>query len=258
MNNHNKSGKRGCLFLLIGVVLTLLCTAIYALVAGGLSSLVIGSALSGQTAYALLPLSLIGVIIAYFLLNAILFLNYLPTSDAAPTDEISPMLGKRKSAGLSRRTVRWLSVGLLVALIPLAAISAGTYTTVSEEGVSTTICFVKGDTYVWEKVSSYKVACDDGKGLSITFKMRDGKSFEILQNTISAPGSFKSTYPCKEAFAVDILKKMEEHQIPCATFENEREHRQLMESARSFYKGDEALWSHVKAIIRYQEVGVTP
>ena len=57
---------------------------------------------------------------------------------------------------------------------------------------------------------------------------------------------------------MEILKKMETYQVPCPSFENEREHRTLMESARAFYKDNETLWPYVKALVRYQEVSVTP
>ena len=246
------------MFLMVGVLITILLTVVYVLISSGLSSLVIGSALSGRTAYALLTVSLPCIIVVYVLLNGALFLNYLPTAEGVDPDEITPMLGKRKVGGLSQKLVRGLTIAIIAAMLPIAVVSAGTYRTVSDEGISTTVCFIEGDVYAWEKVSSYEIACDNERGLSITFKMRNGTSFEILQNTVSAPDSFKSAYPCKEAFAVDILKKMDEHQIPCSTFENQGEHRKLMEAARTFYRNDETLWSYVKLLVRYQEVIVTP
>ena len=257
MEKNNQKGKKGCLFLLLGTLGVLVGTLVYILVSGWISAAVIEAAIGGKVAYALLTASLPCIIVVFVLLDGILLLNYLPSAEPSDPDEMSPMLGRRKAQGLSPKLVRGLSIALASATVLVALVSAGTYRTVSKEGVSTTVCFIKVEDYRWEQVSSYEVACDNDRGLSMTFTMRDGKRFEILQNTMSAPTSFKEIHDCKEAFAVKIMERMEELQVPCESFESTSNHRKLMESARTFYKDDPQLWPFIKQLIRYEEVGVT-
>lgn len=253
-HEQKKSGKKGCLFLIIGTILAFVGTGIYVLLSGWITSLVINGSLGGRTAYALLTASLPCMYIVFFLLDGVLIVNYLPSSPEPDENEQAPMLGQRKSQGFRAKTARLVSIILVAAIVPVTMVSAGTFRTVSDEGISLSFCFIQTGEYQWEQVSYYELACDNSKGLSMTFTMRDGKTVEILHGTASSPDSFKEKYDSKEAFAVDIAARMAELQIPCKTFERASTHNKLKEAARTFYKGNEKLWPHIKQLVGYEEV----
>lgn len=254
MIEKKKSGKKGCLFLIVGTVLAFLGTGLYILLSGWLSSLVIGGVLGGRTAYALLTASFPCVYVVFILLDGVLIVNYLPSTSEPDEDELSPMLGQRTSRGIKPSTVRIASVILAAAILPVTAVSVGTYRTVSNEGITSTVCFIPMKDYKWSQVSSYELACDNNKGMSMTFTMRDGTTVEILQGTVSSPDSFKAQYDCKEALAVDIAAELERLQIPCKTFQSSSAHSKLKESARAFYKDNEKLWRYVQQLVGYEAV----
>ncbi len=258
MSKKKKSEKKGCLFLFIGTLLAFAGTFVYAVLSGWIAHLVIEADLGGRSAYALLNASLPCALAVFFLLDGVLIVNYLPASEPTDQEEMQPMLGQRAAAdrGISQRTVRIATIALLAAIVPVALFSVGTYRTVSDEGISTKICFIPTGSYTWEQVSSYEFSCDrSSKGLAITFTMRDGKSIEILQGAMSSPDTFKEKYDCKEAFAVDIIAKMRALQISCPTLESPSKHNQLMEDAAGFYhSNNEKLWPYVQEIIGYKQV----
>lgn len=258
MSEEKRSGKKGCLFLIVGTILAFVGTGVYILLSGWISSLVIQNALGGRTAYALLTASLPCMYVVFLLLDGVLVVNYLPASPhESGADEQVPMLGQRAARGFDAKVVRILSISLVAAILPVTLISVGTYRTISDEGISNAFCFIQTSEYQWEQVSYYEIECDSSKGLSMTFTMRDGSSVEILQGTVSSPDSFKEKYDSKEAFAVDIAARMAALQIPCKTFESQSAHNKLKEAARSFYKGNEDLWPHVMQLVGYEEVGTT-
>ncbi len=251
MIEKKKNGKKGCLFLIIGTILAFVGTGLYILLSGWISSLVINGNLGGHTAYALLTASLPCVYIVFILLDGILIINYLPSPPAQAEEDLAPMLGQKASRGISPTLVRVASILLVAAIIPVGLVSVGTYRTVSDQGISSSFCFISTSEYKWEQVSYYELACDNNKGLSMTFTMRDGNSIEILQGTMSAPTFFKEQYDCKEAFAIEIAGKMASLQIPCKTFESMSTHNKLKEAARNFYQKDEKLWPYVSQLVAY-------
>ena len=107
--------------------------------------------------------------------------------------------------------------------------------------------FITTDEYQWKEVSSYRVDCDEDKGLSITFTMRDGKQIEILQSAQSAPRAFHETYECKEAFALDLIEMLEEEYQITRNVSH-------MGLAVKFYQKDTDLWPYVKEILGYDEL----
>jgi hypothetical protein len=85
--------------------------------------------------------------------------------------------------------------------------------------------------------------------LSVTFTMRDGKQFEILQGVNSTTEKFDEQYTSVTHFAYDLDQRMVELQVP----RNARH----VERAAKLYK-DTTLWPYVSKLIGYVELVPEP
>lgn len=247
--DKKKSGK-GCLFLIIGSILGVAALILFIPLAGKLTSVIVNDTMEGQLGYAMLSAAEPCIMIASLLLFAILVIHYF---DFDPPAQSKPSLGMQEEIKphkfLGTKLATWAITGVLLLGVALTAfVYATTYRTVTTEGVSNKICyFITTDEYTWKQVSSYKVDCDEEKGLSLTFTMRDGKQVEILQSAQSAPRAFHEKYECKEAFALDLIEMLEaEYQIT--------RNVSHMERAVKFYKNDAELWPYVQKILGYDEL----
>ncbi len=243
-----KKGGKGCLFLMVGSLLSVVALVLFIPLAGKLTSIIVNDTMEGKIGYAMLNAAEPCIMVASLLLFAILVLHYFDFEGAmkqtkAPTEESKA----RKFFGTKAAT--WALTGaLLLGVVVTAFVYATTYRTVTTEGVSNKICyFITTDEYSWKQVSSYKVDCDKEKGLSVTFTMRNGKQIEILQSAQSAPRAFLETYKYKEAFALDLIQMLEEEYQITRNVSH-------MGLAVEFYKDDENLWPYVKQIIGYDEL----
>ena len=245
---NKKSNGKGCLFLIIGTILGVIASFLFIPLAGQMAAKIIDSSMAGQVGYVMLTAAEPCIAVAALFLFCILTVHYLDISDTKK--DVRPSQKPQKEYKfLGSKAATWVVTGALVLCILLSAVVyATTYRAVTTEGISTTVChFIKTGSYEWKQVSSYKVDCDEEKGLSVTLTMRDGKQFEILQSAISAPRSFHEAYECKEAFVLDLVTMLEEeYQIT--------PNRSHIERAKAFYSDDEKLWPYVKEIIGYDEL----
>lgn len=261
----SKQGGKGCLFLIVGTLAVIVGTILFAVVTGKVTELVINARHGGEAVYALMTASIPCIVITFLLLNCILILLYLPgenPQDKNRTGEkqFTPMLGekpKTPSIG-NKRVISWAVAGMAVAVIAVGAVSANTYTLVSAEDGITTHCFVDLRHYGWDEVGRYNIDCDNSKGLSVTFTMKDGKKIEILQGTVSATKEFHASYRemskdddpagigATLAYAVDIDKRLSEQGVLRDVSHFER--------AVSFYQGNDAMWPYVSELIGYGEL----
>ena len=245
--NQKNSGK-GCLFLIIGTILGVIASFLFIPLAGQLASKIINAKMAGEVGYVMLTAAEPCIAVAALFLFCILTVHYLDISDTKK--DIRPSQKPQKEYKfLGSKAATWVITGALVLCILLSAVVyATTYRAVTTEGISTTVChFIKTGSYEWKQVSSYKVDCDEEKGLSVTLTMRDGKQFEILQSAVSAPRSFHEAYDCKEAFVLDLVTMLEEeYQIT--------PNRSHIERAKAFYSSNEKLWPYVREIIGYDEL----
>ena len=245
-NNKKRDGK-GCLILIIGTLLVVLGAFLFMPLAGKLTSVMVNSTLEGQVGYVMLTAAESCIAAVLLFLFAILAIHYFDMDDKGK--EKRPTPNEKQYKFLGTRAATWVITGaLMLCVVGAAFVYATTYRSVTMEGISTTYChFITTNEYEWKQVSSYKVDCDEDKGLSVTLTMRDGKKFEILQSSISAPRAFHEQYDCKEAFVADLLEMLEEkYQITPNVSHIER--------TRAFYQNDETLWPHVKRIIGYNEL----
>ncbi len=242
-----KNSGKGCLFLIVGTFLVMILAFLFLPLAGKLTSAVVNATMEGEIGYVMLTAAEPCIAAVLLFLFAILAVHYFDF-DAPQKPRISAPAEKQHKF-LGTKAATWvLTAALLLCTVISALVYATTYRSVTQDGISTTVCHViTTNEYEWKQVSSYKVDCDDDKGLSVTLTMRDGKQFEILQSSISAPRAFHETYDCKEAFVADLLERLEElYQITPNVSHIER--------ARAFYEDNPELWVHVKRIIGYDEL----
>ena len=248
-----KSKKKGCLFLIVGSLLALLATGIYVLVVAFMTGIVIETRHGGEVAYALMKSVTPSYGIAMLCFYGILAIWYF-----SPTEEekkkthggLAPMLGeKTRDDGVSKRTLWMITGGLLLAAVITGAVAVNHYRLVTADGISEYF-FVETKSYEWKQVTGYTVDCDnDNDGLSVTFTMRDGKQYEILQGVNSTTEAFDKTYTSVTHFAYDLDQRMTELQVPRNT--------RHMERAVTLYR-DHPLWPYVSKLIGYVELVPEP
>ena len=247
-----KSKKKGCLFLIVGSVLALLATGLYVLAVSLLTGAVIESRHGGEVAYALMKWMTPSYGVAMLCFYGILAVWYF-----TPTDEerkqasgLAPMLNEKpRDEGVSKRTLWMITGGLLAAVAVTGAVAVNNYRLVTADGIREYF-FVETRSYEWKQVTGYTIDCEnDDDGLSVTFTMRDGKKYEILQGVNSATKEFKEQYTSVTHFAADLDQSMVELQVP----RNVRH----MERAVSFYRGS-TLWPYVETLIGYVELVPQP
>ena len=245
---QGKSGKKGCLFLIVGCFASILAMALFVWLVSTLTGVVIESRHGDEAAYALMTSLMPCYTIAFGLFTAILALWYIAPTEAevkAQNNGLSPMLGQKEVHAMSAKTKWLITAAMLAGVLLTGTIAIHSYRLVTPNGISTYF-FTETKSYEWKQVSTYVIDCDDDDGLSVTFTMRDGKQFEILQGVNSATQEFKEQYTSVTHFASDIKDRMVELQIP----PNVRH----MEKAVKFYKSYEGLWPYVSKIIGYVEL----
>ena len=248
-----KSNKKGCLFLIAGSILALLATGIYVLVVAKLTGVVIEARHGGEIAYALMKSVTPSYGIAMLCFYGILAIWYFtPNEDELQkqNEGLAPMLGeKRRSDAVSKSTLWMITAGLLLASVITGAVAVNHYRLVTTEGIQEYF-FVETKSYEWKQVTGYTVDCDnDNDGLSVTFTMRDGKKYEILQGVNSTTEAFDKTYTSVTHFAYDLDQRMTELQVPRNT--------RHMERAVTLYR-DHPLWPYVSKLIGYVELVPEP
>ncbi len=248
--------KRGCLFLLVGSLLALLATGIYIVVITLLTGRIIEARHGEETAYALMTFVQSSWGVVLFLFYGILAVWYVSPTEAEVEKQnrhFAPMLGQKDkgtATALPRRALWLITGGMFLGVLITGAVSLNTYRLVTPDGIRT-YCFAETARYEWRQVSAYHVDCDPTDGLSVTFTMRDGKQYEILQGINSATGHFKDRYTSVTEFATVVDGKMEELQIPRNT--------KHYESAVKFYKDTyPELWPHVAVLIGYVDLEEHP
>ena len=251
--NPSKKTKKGCLFLFAGTTAAVLATILYMWIVTAATGAVIETRHEDTVAYALMTAQLPCTAIALSLFTGISGLWYF-----APTEEelrersknrLAPALGDQEPRAMSTATKLLISGGMLLGVVLAGCVAANSYRLVSNEGISTYF-FVETKSYEWKQVSAYTIDCDDEDGLSVTFTMRDGKKFEILQGVNSATAKFKEQYTSVTHFAADIDEEMVALQVP--------RNVKHMEKAVKFYRSYEGLWPYVSQIIGYTELMPEP
>lgn len=250
--SKSKNGKKGCLFLIVGCFAVIAATLLFVVAVLLLTRVTVESRHGGEASYALMTAFKSSYPIAFSLFLGILALWYIAPTEAevqAQNKGLSPMLGQKEAHAMSPKTKWLITAGMLIAVVITGAVAVNTYRLVTPDGIRT-YCFVETKSYEWKQVTAYTIDCDDSDGLSVTFTMRDGKQFEILQGVNSTTEEFDSAYTSVTHFAYEIDKRMVELEVP----RNVRH----MERAVKFYRGYEGLWPYVSQLIGYVELVPQP
>jgi hypothetical protein len=248
-----KNGRKGFLFLAVGCVLAILAAGLYVLAVSLLTGALIEARHGDEAAYALMNIVTPSYGYALLFFIAILAIWYFtPTEEELKKQNqgLSPMLGQKKQGeALSKRTLWLITGGLLAAVVVTGAISVNSYKLVTPDGIRSYF-FVETKSYQWKQVTGYTIDCEnENDGLSVTFTMRDGKQFEILQGVNSTTEKFDEQYTSVTHFAYDLDQRMVELQVP----RNARH----VERAAKLYK-DTTLWPYVSKLIGYVELVPEP
>jgi hypothetical protein len=254
LNNKKKKKirRKGFLFIAVGAVLITLASFVYVLLVSFLTGAVIEARHGDEVAYALMS-----VVTPSYGYVSLFFIAILAIWAFVPTEEelkkqnqgLSPMLGQKQSEGLSKRSLWLITGGLVAAVVVTGAISVNTYKLVTPDGIRSYF-FVETKSYQWKQVTGYTIDCEnENDGLSVTFTMRDGKQFEILQGVNSTTEKFDEQYTSVTHFAYDLDQRMVELQVP----RNARH----VERAAKLYK-DTTLWPYVSKLIGYVELVPEP
>jgi hypothetical protein len=159
------------------------------------------------------------------------------------------MLGQKEAHAMPLRTKWLITAGMLACVVIAGAVCVNTYRLVTPTGIRS-YCFAETSSYDWKQVSAYTIDCDSEDGLSVTFTMRDGKKYEILQGVNSTTAEFDGQYTSVTHFAADIDEHMVALQVP--------RNVKHMERAVNFYLSREGLWPYVSKLIGYAELVPEP
>jgi hypothetical protein len=253
VGKKKKSGKKGCLFLFAGSLCVVLCVGLFIWAVSALTGVVIESRHGGQPAYALMTALTPCYGAAFSLFMGIMGLWYFAPSEeevrAQYNRRLAPKLGEKEPHAMTTATKCLISGVMLAGVVLAGLIAVNSYRLVTPDGISTYF-FTETDRYEWKQVSAYTIDCDSEDGLSVTFTMRDGKKYEILQGVNSTTAEFDGQYTSVTHFAADIDEQMVALQVP--------RNVKHMERAVNFYLSREGLWPYVSKLIGYAELVPEP
>ena len=245
--------KKGCLFLIAGCLASTLATFLFVWLISKLTGMVIESRHGEDAAYALMTALTPCYGVALSLFMGILALWYFAPSEAEVQAQsrrsLAPALGQKEPHAMTTATKLLISGAMLVCVILTGAVALNSYRLVTPHGVSTYF-FAETESYEWKQVSAYTIDCDSDNGLSVTFTMRDGTKYEILQGVNSTTAKFDEQYTSVTHFAADIDESMVALQVP--------RNVKHMELAVKFYRGYSGLWPYVSRLIGYTELMPEP
>lgn len=233
--------------LVFGTLAVIAGLLLFIFLTGQLTGLLMESANGDSAAYALLHFNESAIVICFVLLEAILFIKFIPNEE-----DYDKKRGVGYQEPLKQRKVPTKSLLRIIICCALAVVlvlpffSAGIYTLVSEDGIKSHF-IVDTKEYSWDDVTAYKVDCDSSRGLSVNFTMNDGSTFEVLHGPKSATKKFSDKYDDTLAFLVDIDTRLKAKGIT--------KNVTHMETAVAFYKGGEQeLWEYVSVLTGYSEI----
>ena len=174
----NKNKNSGCITGILGTLLVIVGVVAYSVVSSLLNRIIIGNAIAGQSACALIPLSVTGIGVAFFLYEVIFILNQYKIS--------RPQSHKTDDAKLNK-ILRIVAVTCISASLLFAIVSANTYTVLRNDSFGK-VCFVETETYSFDKVSRFTLSCTAEGDLEYTVQLKNGEEIEIfgVVNTCSA------------------------------------------------------------------------
>jgi len=233
--------------LVFGTLAVIAGLLLFIFLTGQLTGLLMESANGDSAAYALLHFNEPAIVICFLLLEAILFIKFIPNEeDYSKKRGVGYQEPQKQRKIPIKSLLRIIICCILAVVLILPLLSANIYTLISEDGIKSHF-IVDTQEYSWDDVSEYKVDCDDSRGLSVTFTMNDGNAFEVLHGPKSATKEFSDKYDDTLAFLVDIDARLRAKGIT--------KNVTHMETAVAFYQsGEKKLWKYVSVLTGYSEI----
>jgi hypothetical protein len=198
LNGNSKKSNRGCFSGILGTLLVIIGVVAYAFISSALNRAIIGSKFGDGIAAALLPLSVVGLTVA-FILYEIIFIMW------------QIKLGKPDDVKTSK-LFRIVAVACICLSVMFAVVSSNTYTEMREDQIKK-VCFVDTATYQWSgercDVSSYVLSCSSDGLVTYTVVMKDGERVELLGQVNSCSSAFLEKYGNMYAYAAYLTESFE-------------------------------------------------
>ena len=198
--NNNKKNKNGggCLSWFLGTLLVILGVVAYAVLSSFINRWIIGARFGNDASCALLPLSVVGLTVAFVLYEAIFIVRLIKFGNAQDDS---------KAKKISRIvTAACISLSFLFAIF-----SANTFTQLDDDSISK-ICFVKTKEYEWSErcdVLRYSLSCDADGALNFTVTMKDGEKIELFGAVNSCSQAFTDKYGDLYGYAAHLSEQFD-------------------------------------------------
>ena len=180
--NNNKKGG-GCLSWFLGTVLVIIGVFAYAVLSSLLNRWLIGARFGDDAACALLPLSIVGLTVAFVLYEAIFIVKLIK-------------FGNDKDDAKAKKVAHIVAAACISLSFVFAIVSANTFTKLESDSISK-VCFFETKKYEWSDrcdVLKYSLSCTTEGALSFTVTMKDGEAIEILGQVNSCSKAFTDQY----------------------------------------------------------------
>ena len=226
----NKNNNKGCLSGILGTLAVIVGVVIFALFSSLINNLFLSARFGDRAECALLPLSIIIIVIAFVLFEAIFIVRQIWLGRKGTDSE--PKL---------KKTFFIISVVCLLLTLLLPIVSACTYTKLSEDTISK-VCFVEYKSYDLDTdMSRCVLACDSSGKLTFTITMVDGEKIELLGTVNSCGTGFVKKYENLYGYAEYLSGKLYEQGYPL---------RVIGEENMKLYKETHPeIWKYLEKII---------
>ena len=184
-------GALGTFFVILGVVG-------YVIVSSLINRLFITTRFGDEIACAQMSLTVVGIVVAFLLYEAIFITWQLKlTKESTKDGDVGGGMG---------RLLKIVAPSAIALSLLFAVVSANTFTAFRTDSISK-VFFVTTKEYNWNEtdndVRSYSFVCDEEGALSFSVTMYDGETVDILGGVTSASESFRNEFDISN---VNLLK----------------------------------------------------
>ena len=231
---NSKKNNRGCFSGILGTLLVIVGVVAYAFMSSALNRAILGSKFGDGVAAAILPLSVVGLTVA-FILYEIIFIMW------------QIKLGKPNDAKTAK-IFRLVAVGCICLSLLFAVVSSNTYTEMREDSIKK-VCFVDTAEYRWDgercDVSGYVLSCNSDGLVTYTVVMKDGERIELFGQVNSCSAAFIDKYGDMYAYAAYLTESFEKSPF---IIEGSAEGEEYLDA---FYESNPAVADSVRKIANY-------
>jgi hypothetical protein len=185
----------------LGTLLVIVGVVVYAVLSSLLTRAFMSSRLSGEISCALLPLSMTGIGVAFFLYEVI-FVTWQVKISRPDSYKVSEAAMNKIFSIIFAACV---SISLLFAIF-----SANTYVELGENSMRRVVCFVTTEEYSTDDVARFTFSCDENGSLEYKIKMKNGEEIELFGTVNSCSDEFIKEYGNMYGYAAHLTEKFRE------------------------------------------------